>query len=296
MATWITLADSRNLPFIVAAEPLLRDLQPFLTTAKNTANTAAGVLGALAAIMASTSDPMATLRADIDALINDFVNAGVFSLVIKPELRNRSGLTGIDGFGRVLKASFSDEGDLNRPQFGTGDDTEGVVFLVSSPSFQVLSDIAELLQILFGDLWNELIAAVTSQGNTLPIKRVEGNGAVTELPVGTDPKKVFRDETQAFEFTNGSLDPYRGQRISFLTGRNAGLSSRISSFDMETRTFTMQGFRFDLKVGDRYALNFIARSQPPETDGFTYLLYPVPAGSGPAGETSESCSWTWAIR
>ena len=145
MASWITLADSRNLPFVVAAEPLLRGLQPFLIGAKNTANTAAGGLSVLAAIMAGTVDPMATLRADIDALISDLVNAGVFSLVIKPELRNRSGLTGIDGFGRVLKASFSDEGDLNRPQFGTGDDTEGVVFLVSSPSFSELSDIAKLL-------------------------------------------------------------------------------------------------------------------------------------------------------
>ncbi len=264
MASWITLANSRNLPFVVASEPLLLGLKPFLSGAKIAANTAAGVLGALALIMAGTNDPMSNLRADIDALINDLVNAGVFSLVIKPELRNRSGLTGIDGFGRVLKSSFADEGDLNRPQFGTGDDTEGVVFLISSPSFVELSDLAKLVQILFGDLWNELIAAVTSKGNNLPIKRVEGNGSVTDLPSGTDPKKVFKDDSQGFEFTNGSLDPYRGQRISFLTGRNAGLSSRVDSFNVDTRTFTTQGYRYDLKVGDRYALNFIARAQPPD--------------------------------
>lgn len=265
MADWQTF-DAADMPFIPEATALLTATEPFLTAAQAVANAARLFLlnPTFQALVLSPPDPMAALRALIDELINDLVNTGVFTLIVKPDLRNRSGLTGIDGFARALKTSLHDQGDLNRPPFVTGDETSGIVFVISAPSFEELSALAESFQRLFGESWKELIDFVAHEENSIPYTVVEGSGMVTSIPATADPKKVFRDSTQRL-FTNASFDPYKGQRIQMLSGRNAGLSAIVGSFNGTTKEFVMDpSFRYDLDVGDAYVLSYVTAPSPPD--------------------------------
>jgi hypothetical protein len=263
MATWATL-DATTLPFIEPATDALNALDPVLGAASTAANVAQTSLLKLSAVAKTLPDPIEALRTLINDLINDLVGTGIFTLVVKPDLRNRSGFTGVDGFGRLLKAAFNDGGDLNRPKFDIGDTSEGIVFLIAAPSFQELSDLAEGLQVLFGGSWQELIDFVNHAENVIPHAVVESSGVVTGFPVGADPKKQFQDTTKGTT-SNPSFDPFAGQRLSMLTGRNANLSARIDAYDGSTQTYTMKPpFRYDIEAGDAYTVSYITTPSPPD--------------------------------
>lgn len=263
MATWVTL-DATTLPFVEPATDALEVLDPVLGAASTAAGVAQTSLLKLSALALELPDPIEALRLLIDELINSLVNTGIFTLVVKPDLRNRSGFTGVDGFGRLLKAAFNDGGDLNRPKFSTGDISEGIVFLIAAPSFEELANLAQGFQVLFGGSWQELIDFVNHVENVVPHTVVETSGIVTGIPTGADPKEQFQDTTKG-TLTNPTFDPFEGQRVSILSGRNAGLSARVGAYDGSTQTYTMKPpFRYDITEGDAYVVSYITMPSPPD--------------------------------
>lgn len=264
MATWVTF-NANDIPFIEPATDALDLLDPILEGASAAALVAQVQLQKLSGVIKDfPPDPIEELRKAITALINDLVGTGIFTLVVKPDLRNRSGFVGTDGFGRLIKASFHDEGDLNRPKFDAGDTSEGIVFMITAPSFKELSDLAEGFQVLFGGSWQDLIDFVNHAENVVPHTVIEATGVVTGIPTGADPKKQFQDTSRG-TLSNPAFDPFKGQRVTMLTGRNAGLSARIDAYDASLQTYTLKPpFRYDLEVGDAYVSSFITTPSPPD--------------------------------
>lgn len=223
-------------------------------------------MGILGPLVAGSVDFLGPVRTQIDNLVNDLVNSGISALIIRPDLYNKASReTGVDGFLRVVKNSLVDQGDINRPEFKWGQDSGGVIFLVSSASHEELAIVAEQLQILFGPAWTDLINFVKANPVVTPHVNYEVSGEVTGIPEGADPRVQFIDSSQNHMPTQPGYDPYRGQQISMFTGRNAGITKRVESFDNEGKVFSLKpGFRYPLEIGDGYALSYLTQSKPPD--------------------------------
>lgn len=269
MANWVTL-NTGSMPIIGSVSAITDSLVGPLEATADLANTAAGIMGTLAAIAGAAVDPLGAVKGQIDSLINDLVGSGVYGLVIAPELRERSTAPrGADGFLRVVKEAMNDYGDTNRPPFTHGDSSAGIIFMVSSPNAQGLAGLAEAFQLLFGPAWTDLIAFANSKPSITPRVQYETSGVVTALVPGEDERRAFVDSTQNFTVTRPNYDPYKGQLVTSLTGRNAGQTTRVASFDNSAKIFRMvPGFRFPLEVGDGYALSYNTQSKPPDWKSF----------------------------
>lgn len=294
MATWLTLDGNSAFPFTVAATPIISLLKKPVEDARDAAqiaSTAMGVLKALG-ILGVGGDFLGTLRGQIDDLINDLINSGISALIIKPDIYNKvSKETGVDGFLRVVKTALVDEGDIQRPKFGWGDSSGGVLFLVSGPSLEELEAIAESLQILFGPAWTDLLNFVKAKPIVTPHVNYEVSGTITGIPEGADARVTFADETQNHMITQAGYDPYRGQQITMFTGKNVGITKRVDSFDNDSKVFTLKpGYRYPLEVGDTYALSYVTQSAPPDwaTLRMVDIVPPVSAVAEVLGAVRDS--------
>lgn len=267
MATWVTL-NGDDLPIIPELESLFSQAKPAVEALALAADGAKTALNILSAITLNVPpDPNALIKQAINNLILDIINTGVSCLLVKPTFSTGNNYRGLDGFGRVLKDSLYDYGDLQRPAFNVGDTSGGVIFTIHAPSFAELAPLAENFQKLFGEGWNELIDYVKNlPGRATPHVRVESTGIVESIPLGADRRKTFIDQTQvAGGITKNGLDPYKGQRVVAVSGRNVGLSARIESYDSATGRFELNpGFRFDLEAGDLYLISFNTDPRPPD--------------------------------
>ena len=270
MATWTTF-DASDSPFIQASTALLNTAGPFLTGASAAATAAAIALKAAALLGTFTPSlnpedaAIKTFKGAVDALIDGLTNTGLFTLVINPDVRERSGQTGLEGFVRTIKNYFVDPSDVNKPVFGAGDTAEGLICLVSSPDLDALSNLAEGFQIFFGEAWQELIDSVNLPNTVVPVNIIETSGVVTSIPDGANPKQTFVDETQGPALVGTTLDPYKNQRMTMMSGRNTGLSTRVGSFDTPSLTYTMSPrFRYELQEGDTYVLSHVTTPSPPD--------------------------------
>jgi hypothetical protein len=63
--------------------------------------------------------------------------------------------------------------------------------------------------------------------------------------------RAFRDK--ALPFLCDTVTPYRGWNIRWLTGKNAGKTSVIESYDVKCRTVTLKG-EIGLDSADRFAV------------------------------------------
>ena len=194
------------------------------------------------------------------------MNSGTSALVIAPDLFDKpTRNVGTDGYLRVLKAAMNDGGDINRPKFNWGDSSGGVLFMISSPSFEELAALAATLQFLFGPAWTDLIEFVKSAPIITPHVNYEVTGQVAGIPFGADGRVQFIDASQNHMPTQAGFDPYRGQQITMFTGRNVGITKIVEGFDNRTKVFTLNpGFRYTLETGDDYALSYVVKSSPPD--------------------------------
>lgn len=260
-SSWVTF-DANDIPFVQQALALLEQLQPYLETAENAAETAATILGLISDVLGVLNDPTEVIKAAITALINGLLNNNLNLLVIEPTPITRNNELGMEGFARILRNSFADLGDFKRPEFEPGEISTGVVILASAPSFTEIADIAETLQLLFGDRWQEIIDLVRSlPGNPVPHMRIETTGTVTSLVEGVSSKAAFIDSDQVIDT---DLDPYVGQRLTMFSGDNAGQFTRIESFDPRTGRYNFNPtWKRDVRVGDTYIITYTRASEPP---------------------------------
>lgn len=264
MATWLTI-DGDDLPLVSKLEDVIGQLEGPLQVAANIAATTQSVLTTLGDLIDAV-DVNAALRALIDALIQDLIANQVNVLLIKPTfLVNNQGSGGVGGFGRIIQDALTDQGDLNRPNFGPGDSSGGVVICAFAPSFAELLPLAEAFQSLFGDGWQEFIDYVNSlPGDYPPYSYIAASGVVTSLVPGGDSRRTFIDADKiAAAGTIGSQ--YERMRIDMITGLNAGRSAKVRIVNPLTGQFYLDpGFIYDLGVGDAYVLNYTVRSTPPD--------------------------------
>lgn len=265
MASWVSL-DASSLPIIEEVSTLTSLLSPVITGVSAAAGLASLAVKGLAATAEGTSDPLGGVRAQIDDLINDLVASGIFGLTITPDLFDKpTAGRGTDGFLRVIKAAMNDQGDTNRPTFAAGDSSSGILFMISGPDFGELAQLAAGFQALFGDAWTDLINFSTAAPVVIPHRKFETTGVVTGLVAGGDPGRTFVDLSQNYIPASPGFDPYKGQLIVAMGGFNTGSTTRVESFDNETKTFTLSpGFRHPLEVGNNYALSHVTQAQPPD--------------------------------
>lgn len=263
MATW-SVINASDLPIVSQLLDLLQQVEPVLEGMRIAADTAGDVIGALSAILANLTDPTAALRAAIDAVIHALIENRIGVLLIQPTLQVNYP-SGLDGFVRILERSLNDPSDPYRPQFAAGDESTGVVFLATAPSFAELVTIAELFQRLFGDRWQHLIDLARSlPGAIAPVRRVQGSGIVTALVDDADDHSVFIDSTKAVT-DRPSLRLLNAHRITWVSGRNAGLESLIESFEPSTGTITLSpSMPAAIKVGDAFVTFHERPAQPPD--------------------------------
>lgn len=262
-ATWRTL-NASDLPLVPQLLTLMETVvEPMLTTVQTAAEVARDALGVLSSILDSVADPTEIARDAIDALIRALIENRAGVLIIKPQYNVNVGNRGLDGFCRILDDALNDTGDPNRPAFEPGDESTGVVFLVSAPTFADIADIAELFQRLFGDDWQELIdLARALPGTVFPQRHVQGTGIVSAL-TDDDPRSYFIDTTKQVVGTTRKL--LVGHRVTFVTGRNTGLESRIVEHEPVTGVIQLApALPADLRVGDTYLTHYMRSSQPPD--------------------------------
>lgn len=260
MATWQTL-NASDLPLVPQLLAVLEQIEPVLTGLRTAAEIASTGLSALSNILDAIEDPTAIVRAAIDALIRALVENRAGVLIVKPQFR--TGGRGLDGFCSTLEAALSDPGDLNRPRFAAGDESTGVIFLVGAPSFAELGVLAELFARLFGNDWQELIdLARALPGTFYPQRRVLGTGIVSAL-TEQDPHLEFIDSGTIVQGQSRPL--LNGHRVTFVTGRNRGLGTRITQHVPGTGTLTLSpALPAEVRVGDTYITHHVRSSQPPD--------------------------------
>jgi len=264
MATWLTI-DGDDLPLIPLLEQIFGTLDPLLNSAAAAAQTAATALEVIETLIGVVGDPNELVRQAINALIQDLITNQVNVLLIKPTFLTDQGNRGLAGFGRIIQDALTDQGDINRPNFGANDTSGGVVIAVFAPSFQDLVPLAQAFQSLFGDGWREFIDYVNSlPGERPPFNLVGATGTVTSLVEGADPSSTFIDADLA-DLQNNTGSQWNGYRIDGFNGRNAGQSAIVNFFNpFDGRFFLDPGFSNDLEVGDAYVLNYIPQSKPPD--------------------------------
>ena len=266
MASWLQLDASSAFPFTEIATPLIEQLKLPINTAADAALALSTAFDPLLPLLAAASDPLKLLRVAIDNLIEDLINSGISALVVGPDLFDKpTRNVGTDGFLRTVKQALNDGGDINRPDFGWGDSSGGILFMVSAPSFEEIADLAATLAILFGPAWTDLIDFVKSAPIITPHVNYEVTGQVAGIPPGADGREKFTDSSQNHMPTQQGFDPYKGQQITMFSGRNVGITKIVSSFDNNTKVFTLKpGFKYPLEKGDDYALSYVVKSAPPD--------------------------------
>lgn len=266
MANWLTLDGNSVFPFTEATKPIIDPLAKSIETIRDVTVAVGLAFDLLIPLLGGTFDPLGGLRAQIDELVNDLVNSGISALVIKPDLYNKpTREVGVDGYLRVVQAAMHDMGDINRPKFEWGDSSGGVLFLVSSPSFEELANVAIALENLFGPAWSDLISFVKAAPVVTPHVNYGVTGAITGIPTSADPRLQFIDDSQTYLQTTAGFDPYRGQQITMFSGRNVGTTKRIESFDSKATVFTLKpGYKYPLEVGDSYALSHVVQAKEPD--------------------------------
>lgn len=280
MPSWSTL-NVEDMPVISEVNDILQQLEGPLELVSDTAeaaSTALNVILEIPGIFGAGFDPLGALKQELDDLINDLIGSGLYSLVIGPDLFGKATAErGVDGFIRVIKTAMSDVGDVNRPLFDWGDETGGILFMISAPNLEDLANLAVGLTALFGPSWTNLAAFVKAKPVVTPHTRYEATGTVTAIPAGADGRTTFTDTTQNKTVTLASYDPYRGQLITAMGGHNIGRTSRVGSFDNATKTFTLApGFRHAMAVGDGYALSSNTQAKPPDWKSYR-LVDAVPS-------------------
>jgi len=266
MADWVSI-DLNSLPFAGEVDSLATPIEVALEAAATAADLSSALLsGPLSTLAEVSIDYLGAARGLIDSLIEPLITSGAFALVIRPDLFDKNTAPrGLDGFLRVIKQAMNDPGDTNRPQFSVGSTSSGVIFMLSSPSLDGISSAAVALQSLFGAQWTDLVNFANADPVTVPVLDIEATGSVTALVPEEAPERAFVDASQSLYSTQPNFDPYKAQQVVAMTGRNIGNFARIESFDNSTKTFRLNpGFRYQMEVGDLYAISRNTKPSPPD--------------------------------